>query len=194
MIRIKQLFSKYTPLSEKGEEFLQKHGRIKSYNKGDIFIHQQQKNNLFGILLDGLVAYSITNQQHDVTLTKIITPYNYFVGNKHIYSKSNALENIHFIKNSEVFIINNDLIGQAIKNFHEFNLMYHILKQQYITICNNLLYIQQSKNELKLIYFYLYFPSLKNQLTVSQICSLLGFSNSRQYYISLEKYLRQKSS
>lgn len=191
MLRIKQLFSKYSPLSEKGEEFLQKHGRIKSYDKGEIFIQQKQKNNLFGILLDGLLAYSITNQQHDVILTKIITPYHYFVGSKHVYSNSNALENIHFIKNSEAFIINIDLIQQAVKNFPEFNLMYHILKQQYITTCNNLLYIQQLKNEHKLIYFYSYFPDLKNQLTVSQICSLLGFSNSRQYYISLEKYHRQ---
>lgn len=191
MQRIKILFSKFSPLSEEGENFLFQHGRIKQFEKGNFFVQQNQSNNLFGILLDGLLAYSITNENYDNLLTKVITPRNYFVGSKHIYSTSGALENIHFLKNSEAFIISNEHIRQAIKRFPEFNLMYHILKQQYITICNNFLYLQQLKNDIKLIYFYRYFPNLKNQLTVVQTCTLLGFSNTRQYYISLEKYHRQ---
>ncbi|MCA5004060.1 cyclic nucleotide-binding domain-containing protein [Sphingobacterium bovistauri] len=192
MHRIKQLFSKHTSLSGEGEDFLKKYGKIKSYDKEEIFVQQNQNNNLFGILLDGLVGNSITNKNFDNVLTKVITPLNYFVGTKHIYSSNGAAENIHFLKKSEAFIINVVHIKEAIKFFPEFNLMYHILKQQHITICINLLHIQQLKNEQKLIYFYRYFPDLKNQLTINQICSLLGFSNTRQYYSSLEKFLRHK--
>lgn len=192
MHRIKILFNKYTSLSKQGEEFLLRHGKIKTYLKNEIFIQQNQKNEMFGILLDGLVGYSIINYNNDLTFTKVITPFNYFVGSKHVFSKRETNENIHFLKKSQVFITSNSNIQHAIRKMPEYNLMYHILKQKHITICNNYLHIRQLKDEQKLIYFYRFFPELKNQLTINQICSLLGFSNSRQYYISLKKFLAKR--
>lgn len=192
MQRIKNHFNKYTSLSAQGEEFLFKHGKIKTYFQNELFIQQNNKNDLFGLLLDGLVGYSITNTNNDLKYTKVISPFNYFVGSKHLFSSKETNENIQFLKKSEVLIINNSHIKQAIIKIPEFNTMYHILKQRYIIICNNYLQIQQLKDEQKLIYFYRFFPELKNQLTINQICSLLSFSNTRQYYTSLKRFLENR--
>ncbi|WP_159634755.1 hypothetical protein [Sphingobacterium composti Ten et al. 2007 non Yoo et al. 2007] len=188
MNRVIAFISRYTKLSEQAIDYLYIHGRIKKYRKGSIFILQQDTNNLSCLLLDGLAGCSIMNHKYDLALTKVITPFNYFVGSKHIYSNKGSRENIEFLKDSEGFIINRINVQHAIRSFPEFSLIYHILKERNIAMCSHFIHLHKIKYVDRLSFLYHHFPEVKNQLTIQQLCSLLGYTNSKQYYFALEKY------
>ncbi|WP_149913413.1 cyclic nucleotide-binding domain-containing protein [Sphingobacterium cavernae] len=192
MNRTIAFINKYTDLSEQAIDFLYTYGRIQKYRKGEIFVLQQESNKRSCLLLTGLVGFSIINDKNDSVLTRIITPMNYFVGCKHIYSNKGALANIEFLKDSEAFVLNNLHLLQAIRNFPEFSLIYNILKQKDLVTCNHYIHLNKIKHIDRLTYFYSHFPELKEQLTVRQLCILLGFSNSKQYYFALEKYYKSQ--
>ncbi|WP_140937596.1 cyclic nucleotide-binding domain-containing protein [Sphingobacterium lumbrici] len=189
MERLEGYFGRYGALSREILEFLQRYGKLNPYCKGEYYIDLYSIKNTCCILLDGLVSYETIQQKGKVVIEQLAVPYQYFSGTKHIYSNNGEEVAIRFLRDSTVYEIRNEHLQQGIKSYPELSNMYHILKQHYVDSVKVFLRLQNLERNIRLWYLYTHIPELEHEsLTVEQLCSLLGFTNSRQYYKALDYY------
>ncbi|MFD2553555.1 hypothetical protein [Sphingobacterium tabacisoli] len=83
------------------------------------------------------------------------------------------------------------LLSEDIKVYrHE---TYHILKQHELELTKVSLRIPNLDRKERLMYLCDQLPETKDQMTVRQLCSLLGYTDDRQYYKALDYYHNLRS-
>lgn len=192
MDRLIHLINRYTNLSSSTLDFLLGHGRMVTQPKGYVFIQYGQRKMYYCLLLDGMIGYLSENENGGETLQKIGLPYHYFVGTKHVFSNRSATHKIIFLQDAAYYMISNKDFQYGIKNYPELNLLYHILKQRNLDVANHFIHLNRIDRKLRLHYLYHHFPYAAHKLTVRSLCSLLGFTNLRQYYKALTYHHAQK--
>ena len=189
MERLEGYFGRYGTLSRETLEFLYRYGKLNSYCKGEYYIDLYTTKNSFCILLDGLVAYEIMQQKGKVVIELVAVPYQYFSGTKHIYSNTGEEVAIRFLRDSTVYEIKNEHLQKGVNTYPELSNLYHILKQHYVDSFKVFLRLQNLERDLRLWYLYSNMPELEHEsLTIEQLCSLLGYTDNRQYYKALDYY------
>ena len=193
MERVISYINKYTTISADAEAFLRENGEIVTYEKGAIFVKENEKKFYAAFLLDGLVAFSIIKNREKLVYSKLLTPFHYFVGNKHIFSQKPSNQTIQFLRKSEVYMITRRNARIAVEKFKELNFLFHLLKQKEINLSNHFINIHKLHYSERLSYFYQEFPELHGKLTLKEINLLLGFTSNKQYYSSLRAYFQAKN-
>lgn len=188
MKRLTEYLNKYGLLSEDLKVYLHRHGKLKSYSKGEYFVTQYDIQHSWCFLLEGLAGYQTLDNKGNLKLERLCPVNHYFVGTKHIFSKSTNRTAIQFLQPSVVYIISNEDLKNGIRLFDELNEIYHIMKQHELDIRQIFLRTPNIPRQQRLAYIYDHLPEVKDKITVRQICSLLGFTNSRQYYEALDFY------
>lgn len=188
MDRLTEYLNKYGVLSEDIKGYLHRHGKLKSYSKGEYFVTQYDIQHSWCFLLEGLAGYQTLDNKGGIKLERLCPVNHYFVGTKHIYSKSTNRTAIQFLQASAVYIISNEDLKNGIRLFKELNEIYHILKQHELDIRQTFLRIRDLPREQRLTYLFDHLSETRDQMTVRQLCSLLGYTNSRQYYEALNHY------
>lgn len=188
MDRLTEYLNKYGLLSEDIKVYLHRHGKLKSYNKGEYFVTQYDTQHSWCFLLEGLAGYQTLDNKGNIKLERLCPANHYFVGTKHIFSKSTNRTAIQFLQSSAVYIISNDNLKNGILLFKELNEIYHIMKQHELDLRQIFLRIPHLARIERLSYLYDQLPSVKEKLNVRQLISLLGYTNSRQYYEALNYY------
>lgn len=185
MERLIQFLKNYTSLSTATIDFLSTKGYITQQPKGAVLLKPNQIKMNWYLLLDGLVGYKMEQENGTEILQKICTPYHYFVGTKHLYSVKPNKYKLVVLQQAEIYRIQHVDLQHGIKQYPEINLLYHILKQRNLDASNHLIHIQRMDRQERLHYLYKHFPTVQNNLTIRSLCSLLGFTNLRQYYKAL---------
>lgn len=191
MHRLETYFTRYTTLSQASKDFLSSHGRIRNFKKGSYFVGQHELKHKWCFLLDGLIGYEILDRHGKMQLERLGTVHQYFVGTKHAFSPNGAAVAVRFLQNSTVYTISNIHLQTGIRQYTELSQVYHILKQHSLDALYIFIRINKLDRIQRLAYLYSQLPEVKGQLTVRQICSLLGYTNTKHYYQALEYYYNQ---
>ncbi len=193
MDRLTEYLNKYGLLSGDVKVYLHRHGRLKNYSKGEYFVTQYDIQHSWCFLLEGLAGYQTLDNKGGIRLERLCPANHYFVGTKHIYSKSTNRTAIQFLQASVVYIISNEDLKKGIRKYKNLNEIYHILKQHELELTKIFLRIPNLDRIERLKYLYDQLPSVKEKLTVRELCSLLGYTDDRQYYRALDYYHNQRS-
>lgn len=192
MYRLEAYFNRYTTLSQESKDFLSSHGRIRTFQKGSYFMGQHELKHKWCFLLEGLIGYEILDRHGKMQLERLGTINQYFVGTKHAYSPNGATVAVRFLQNSTTYTISNIYLQTGIRQYPELSQVYHILKQHSLDALHVFIRLNKLDRIVRLAYLYQQFPHVKEQLTVRQTCSLLGYTNTKQYYQALEYYYETK--
>lgn len=188
MEKLFKYLKQYIPLSDSAKEYLENKGRVLTFKKGENYILQQQSKHNWCFLLEGLVIFHSIDSKGKETIEKFCPVNHYFVGTKHIFSKSPQRPAIQFIQPSSIYTISNQDLKKGIKQYKELYEFYNILKQHEINYSQIFLGITRTPREERLAYLEEHFPGIRMQMTVRQICSLLGYTDDRQYYKALDYF------
>lgn len=191
MHRIIQYFNQYKILDKAAQDFLIRHGQLHTYKKGSYYITRHEKKYDWCFLLEGLVGYEVSTDRGQV-LERLCPIHHYFSGTKHPYSHGSKNAALIFLQPSIVYSISNNSFKLGIKQHHELNTVFHILKQHEINLTAIFLRLPKIARETRLTYLYQAFPEIEGQLTIKQLCSLLGYTDNRQYYKALDYYFDNK--
>ena len=187
MERLIHYITQYTALSEEAAAFLKQHGQLHYGSKDSYYVIQHGRKSSWCWLLQGLLAFEFSDTKGSIHIERLGLVNQYFSGTKHPYSLNGSSLAIRFLQDSLFYEISNPHFQKAIHLFPEFGQVYHILKQQYLNNLEIFLHISKLERVQRLSYLYSNIPQLKGQLTVAQLCSLLGYTNHRQYYKALSK-------
>lgn len=188
MDRIEKYINRYRLINDSIIGYLRQHGEIIQYSKNEYFVLQHETKPTWCFLLKGLVGYQLLDDGGNIKLERLCPVNHYFVGTKHLFSKSKHSAAIQFLQPSIVYSISNEHLKAGIRQFKELNEIYHILKQHELDITQIFLRIPNIVRDERLAYLFDYLPEVKGQLTVKQLCSLLGYTDDRQYYRALNYY------
>ncbi len=191
MKRLQDYLSGYVALPEEVINFLSQNGKIKHYKKEEYYIRENDIKHSSAFLLEGLLSYELLNKKMKIQIERIGTVNQYIEGTKHLYSRSSAEVAIRFLADSTVYEINNEILQEGIGRYPELNFLNHILKQQALNTIKVYIRIPKLDREERLAFLYAKIPELIGKLTVDQMCSLLGYTDHRQYYAAL-KYWHNK--
>ncbi|MEN5435277.1 hypothetical protein ABE545_16705 [Sphingobacterium faecium] len=192
MKRLQDYLSGYTSLSEEAKTYLSQNGTIKFYKKDAYYLKENDIKHRTAFLLEGLLCYEFLNKKGKIQIERIGIVHQYIEGTKHPYSRSCAEVAIRFLYDSTVYEINNEPLQQGIKAYPELNYLNHILKQHAINTMKVYIRISNLDREERLAFLYTKIPELIGKLTVGQLCSLLGYTDHRQYYTAL-RYWHKKN-
>lgn len=187
MNRIIKYFSNYNIIDKTAQDFLYRHGRLHTYKKGSYYMSQQQKKQEWCFLLEGLVGYEVVGPNGQL-LERLCPVHHYFVGTKHAYSTSPKNTALIFLQPSVIYTISNKNFRQGLQQHQELDKVYHILKQHELNLANIFLRLPKIAREQRLAFLYQALPEVEGAMTVQQICSLLGYTDHRQYYKALNYY------
>lgn len=190
MERIFDFFGRYRALTKAARHFLENHGRIRSYDKNDFYTFGNVSRSYWCVVLKGLVAFEIGDMNNDIHIERIAAENDYFSGNKHAFSRQADATSIHFLEKTTLFEIQNEHLQYAVSHLDDLQHLYQILKQQQLERLKHFLRLNKITRVHRISYLHRYFPELRGRLTIHQTCSLLGYSNSRQYYEAQRYYLR----
>lgn len=185
MERLFNYIRDYIPISDTATTFIKNKGRILNFKKGENYILQQQSKHYWCFLLEGLVIFHSLDSKGKETIEKFCPVNHYFVGTKHIYSESPQRPAIQFIQPSTVYSISNHDLKAGIKQYKELYEFYNILKQHEINYSQIFIGIPRTAREERLAYLEEHFPRIRDEMTIKQVCSLLGYTDDRQYYKAL---------
>jgi len=183
---------RHIDLKKEHLDFLMEHGQIHSFKRGEYYISTQETKQRWCILLEGLIAFEVLGPRNQIVIERIGLAGQYFSGTKHIYSTHGEGTAVHFLRASIVYEIRNKDLQEGINSYPEISQLYHILKQHQLDIVKVFLRIHKLERNARLSYLYWQFPELWQQLTIRQLCSLLDFTNTKQYYRALAAYYRQE--
>ncbi len=190
MERLQKYVERYTFLDAEARDFLSRHGKIRHCPKDSYYVVRYERKSTWCFILQGLVSFESMDAKGKVSIERVGTVHQYFSGTKHPYSISGSEVAIRFLKDSYIYEIPNQDFQTAIRQFAEIGHIYHILKQHNLHSLEVFLRINKMDRTQRLTYLYTQMPELKGQLTVEQLCSLLGYTDHRQYYKALEKFNR----
>ncbi|WP_164108679.1 MULTISPECIES: hypothetical protein [Sphingobacterium] len=188
MDRIEKYLEKYGLLTTKAKEYLRQYGKIMYFSKNAYFLFQHETKHNWCFLLEGLVGHQIIDKKGNSKLIKLCPTNHYFVGTKHIFSKSRPRTAIQFLQPSTIYMISNEDLKTGIRKFAELNEIYHIMKQHELDIREIFLSIPSVMRDERIAYLFDHLPEVKGKMTVKQLCSLLGYSDDRQYYRALDYF------
>lgn len=193
MDRIEKYFERYEALSEAAKEYLRAKGEIVKFTKNAYYVRQNEAKQNWCFLLEGLVGHQVIDNKGNAKLVKLCPTNHYFGGTKHIFSKSAPRTAIQFLQPSTIYSIANKELQTGIRAFAELHEMYNIMKQHGLDIRDIFLGIPGVDRVERIAYLFDHLPEVKGQMTVKQICSLLGYSDDRQYYRALDYYNHRES-
>ncbi|SKB95100.1 hypothetical protein SAMN05660841_03214 [Sphingobacterium nematocida] len=194
MDRVENYFGRYKLLSEEARNYLRSKGRIIKFNKNAYYVMQNEAKHNWCFLLEGLVGHQAIDKKGNAKYIKLCPINHYFVGTKHIFSKSKPRTAIQFLQPSTIYTISNEDLKTGIRKFAELHEIYNIMKQHELDMRDIFLGIPSITREERLAYLYDHLPEVKDKMTVRQLCSLLGYSDDRQYYRALDYYNNRESS
>lgn len=191
MHRVIHYFNSYNILEKTTQDFLYSHGRIQTFSKGSYYIHNQETKHDWCFLLEGLLGYEVISDTGSA-LEQLCPTQSYFVGTKHLYSSSAKNTALIFLQTSVVYSISNHNLRLGIAQYPELDHVYHILKQHELNLTAIFLRLPKIAREERLSYLYHSLPEVIGKLTIQQVCSLLGYTNHRQYYKALKYYFENR--
>ena len=188
MDRIEKYFDRYRLMHATVKDYLRQKGKLLHYKKNAYFVAHNETKHKWCFLLEGLAGYHSLDASGNTSLERLCPINHYFVGTKHLFSRSTNSTAIQFLEPSTVYIISNKDLKNGIQQYNELGEIYHIMKQHELDIRQIFLRIPNIPRQQRLAYLYDHLPEVKDKMTVRQLCSLLGFTNSRQYYEALDFY------
>lgn len=192
MERIYVQFERYSPLDEKAKQDLRTLGKIRKYDKGTYYKHEDEAISRWCFIIQGLVSKEHFNSDERLVIERICTTNEYFVGTKHSFSSTGEPLAIRFLRPTLVYEIRNSHLQQLLDKHHELKAVYHRLVQRKLNHSNR--HIHRTNGviaEERLHDLYLDRPDLISQLTVEQKRAFLKLPNNQAYY-KAKRYLDRK--
>lgn len=194
MDRVEKYFNRYESISFEAREYLRTKGEIMNFKKNTYYVLQHEAKHNWCFLLEGLVAHQVIDKKGNTKYIKLCPINHYFVGTKHIFSKSKPRTAIQFLHPSTIYTISNEDLKTGIRKFAEIHEIYNIMKQHELDMRDIFLGIPTVTREERIAYLFDHLPEIKGKMTVKQLCSLLGYSDDRQYYRALDYYNNTEQS
>lgn len=192
MERIYVQFERYSSLNEEIKQDLTTLGKIKRYNKGSYYKHEDEAVSKWCFIIQGLVSEEHFNAGDRLVVERICDTNEYFVGTKHTFSSTGEPLAIKFLKPTLLYEIRNSHLQELLDQHDELKAIYHRLVQRKLNQSNR--HIHRTNGllaEERLYDLHLDRPNLIKQLTVEQKSAFLKLANNEAYY-KAKRYMDKK--
>jgi len=145
MDRFFTFWSNYMDISADARNYITNHARIRQY-KPKVFSYADDPMPYWCFVLEGLAAGIHYTADRQRNIRWLATPYHYFTGTEHPFTKRQTDVAIEFLDSSVLFLLRNEHAVIAQQRYPAVSELFHILKQHRINQLRKQVLLLQEQN------------------------------------------------